>query len=155
MVAWVLVADGSRARLFSVSTYGTPWILLGEFEHAESRAKTVELDPTQWGRSKPSFGAGHRPAMEPKTSPRRVEQMHFAQDLKQRLADGLRQGSYRGLVLVAPPRFLGQLKAMLDPEVAKSLVRVIDKDYTRCDLAELRMRLGDLMHDTALAASRK
>jgi protein required for attachment to host cells len=145
MITWVLVADGSRARLFSASKYRAPWILLGKFDHAESRAKTIELDPTERGRSKPTLGAGHGPAMEPKTPPRQVEQIHFAHQLKDRLASGLRRGAYTELVLVAPPRFLGRLKARLDPEVAKSLVHVVDKDYTKCGVAELRQRLGELV----------
>jgi protein required for attachment to host cells len=149
-VTWVLVADGSRARLFSASKYHTPWILLGAFDHAESRAKAIDLDPTERGRSKSTLGAGNRPAMEPKTSPRQVEQIHFAKQLKDRLANGLRHGAYSGLVLVAPPRFLGRLKTRLNSEVAKSLVQAIDKNYTSYGVAELRERLGELVQGSTV-----
>jgi len=158
---WILVADGSRARLFSASKIPTPWILLDEFEHSESRAKTIELDPTERGRQKSSFGVGNRAAgsgaassraaMEPKTAPRRVEQIHFAQQLKDRLSDGLRHGAYSQLVLVAPPRFLGQLKAMLDPAVSKCVVRTVDKDYTKSNVAELVERLGEFVYGEEVA----
>ena len=92
-----------------------------------------------------------RPGQAPPTSHHRAEDPDFAKQLEDRLANGLRHGAYTALVLVAPPRFLGRLKTRLDSEVAKSLVQAVDKNYTRCGVAGLRERLGELIHgSTAL-----
>ncbi len=71
MKQWVLVADASRARIFSVPEKdGKPWTLEKEFEHPESRAKATDLTTDVPGRVKQSFGQGSRPAMEEPTDPK-------------------------------------------------------------------------------------
>jgi protein required for attachment to host cells len=151
MNAWILVADGSRARLFSASKRGEPWQLLEQFEHLETRERTADISPVERGTQKQSFGQG-RPAMEPKNSPREVEQMHFARKLADKVGDGLKHNSYAGLVLAAPPRFLGLLKGMLDAQAAKSVIATVDKDYTLADQREVVERLEDFVHGAAAAA---
>ena len=142
MDTWVLVADSSRARLFAASQRGKPWKLVESLEHPASRAKAADIDPTERGTQKQSFGFGS-PAMEPKNSPRRVEQLHFGEELAHKLDAGLKHGKYGALVLVAGPRFLGELKGMLDVQVSKCVIAAIDKDYTHLDERELIERLED------------
>ncbi|HVW38207.1 MAG TPA: host attachment protein [Pirellulales bacterium] len=142
MNTWILVADSSRARIFAASQRGKPWTLVADFEHPETRERTAEYSPTERGSQKQAFGYG-RPAMEPKTEPRRVEKGHFAEELADRLDTGLRQGEYGALVLVASPQFLGDLKGKLDKQVAKCVTGTIDKDYTHLNEREVVERLED------------
>ncbi len=151
MDAWILVADGSRARLFSASKRGEPWKLIEQFEHPETRERTGEITPTERGTQKQAFGSG-RPAMQPKMAPRDVEELHFAQQLRDKLVDGLKHNSYGGLVLVAPPKFLGQLKGMLDSQTSKCVVATVDKDYTQSNEKELMQRLEDAVHGVSAAS---
>lgn len=151
MNAWILVADGSRARLFSASKRGESWQLLETFEHLETRERTADISPVERGTQKQSFGQG-RPAMEARHSPRDVEQMHFAQQLADKLADGLKHNAYAGLVLAAPPKFLGLLKGMLDGQTAKSVIATVDKDYTLSNERELVERLEDVVHGVPAGA---
>lgn len=146
MDTWILVADASRGRLFSSPEKGKPWNLLQEFSHPASRAKNRDIDPKERGRAQQSFGAGHRPAMEPKTEPREVEAEHFAHELAHAVSEGVERRACSGVALVAPPHFLGQLKELLDPQAAKCLVATIDKDYTKSDVRELMTRLDDSVH---------
>ena len=142
MNTWILVADSSRARIFAASQRGKPWTLVANFEHPETRERTAEYSPTERGSQKQAFGYG-RPAMEPKTEPRRVEKGHFAEELASRLDKGLKQGEYGALVLVASPQFLGDLKGKLDKQVAKCVTGTIDKDYTQLNERELAERLEE------------
>ncbi len=150
MNAWILVADGSRARLFSAAKRGEPWQLIEQFEHAASRERTADISPVERGTQKQSMGHG-RPAMEARHSPRDVEHMHFAQQLADKLADGLKHNAYAGLVLAAPPKFLGLLKGTLDTQTSKCVTATVDKDYTLSDVRELVQRLEDVVHGAAAA----
>lgn len=149
MDTWILVADGSRGRLFSSPNKGQPWTLVQEFTHPASRAKNRDIDPKERGRAQQSFGAGHRPAMEPRTAPKEVEAEHFAHELANAMSDGVQRRACSAVALVAPPHFLGHLKDMLDPQAQKCLVAAIDKDYTMSDSRELISRLDDAVHPSS------
>lgn len=146
MDTWILVADASRGRIFASSKKGTSWKLVEERDHPESRMKNREINMKEQGRTRQSFGAGHRPAMEPDTEPKEVEAEHFAHELAQRASDGLKHNAFSGLVLVAPPHFLGLLKDSLDPQASKHLLATVDKDYTDSDVGELMTRLDEVVH---------
>jgi protein required for attachment to host cells len=81
--------------------------------------------------------------MQPDTTPKEAEFEHFAQQLADMLNKGTSQRSFDGLVLVAPPHFLGLLRNRLSSEVEKRLLRVVHKDYTSLDSREARSRLED------------
>ncbi len=93
-----------------------------------------------------SFGAGHRPAMEPRTEAKEVEAEHFAHELAHALSEGVQRRACSSVALVAPPHFLGHLKSMLDAQTQKHVVAAIGKDYTGSNLAELMTRLDDAVH---------
>ncbi|HUY91868.1 MAG TPA: host attachment protein [Pirellulales bacterium] len=144
MDTWILVADSSRARLFAASQRGKPWNLVEELRHPESRERTAEIDPTERGMQRQSFGYGS-PAMEAKTAPRLVEHHHFAEELARKLDAGLKHGDYGALVIAASPKFLGHLKGILDKQVVKCITAAIDKDYTNLDERELAEQLEEMV----------
>lgn len=146
MDTWILVADASRARIFATGKKGQPWKLVEDFEHPESRMKNRELDPMEQGRTQQSFGAGHRPRMEPRTPPQQVEKEHFAQQLANALSKAVVEGACSCLVLVAPPAFLGDLRTMLSDHAAKCVSATVAKDYTGSDARELASRLDEVVH---------
>lgn len=146
MDTWIVVADASRGRIFASSKKGAPWKLLDERDHPESRMKNRDINMKEQGRTRQSFGAGHRPRMEPDTEPKEVEAEHFAHELAERLSDGMKQRACSGLVLVAPPHFLGILRNSLDAQTSKCLAAAVDKDYTDSDVRELMTRLDAVVY---------
>lgn len=155
MDKWVLVADASRARIFSPAKPGKPWRLIEELEHQESRMKNRELDPKEQGRQRQSAGMAHRPRMEPRTAPQQVEKNHFAQQLADKLSQAVVDGDCTSLVLVAPPHFLGQLKNTLSDRACKSVSATVGKDYTGSDARELASRLDEVVNGQSLPGSRR
>jgi protein required for attachment to host cells len=137
-ITWVLVTDASRARIFEVNARAKGWKLVRELAHPESRAH---------GRDIVSDKAGHTnlSAMEPPTPPKEVEAEHFAGDLAAQLTRGLGPSGYSRLVLVAPPHFLGLLRARLPAQVQKRVSASLDKDYTLVEARDLPKRLADLV----------
>ncbi|MEX2118682.1 MAG: host attachment protein [Pirellulales bacterium] len=146
MTTWILVADGSRARIFSSEAPGSRWKLVNEFDHPPSRAKGVDLETDDRGRQRQSFGVGNRPAMEPTTAPKVVEADRFARELAQALDDAFNRREFDALALVAAPEFLGRLRSALTSQVAKQVVASIDKDYNGSDARELARRLDEAVH---------
>ena len=146
MDTWIVVADASRGRIFASSKKGSPWKLVDERDHPESRMKNRDINMKEQGRTRQSFGAGHRPRMEPDTEPKEVEAEHFAHELAERLSDGMKQQACSGVVLVAPPHFLGLLKNSLDAQTSKFLAASVDKDYTDSDVRELMTRLDAVVY---------
>jgi len=68
---WVLIADSSKARLYSVADRGKPWTLLDEYQHPASRVSEGGLVSDQPGRTHGGgIGKGARSAMESKTAPK-------------------------------------------------------------------------------------
>jgi protein required for attachment to host cells len=137
MKQWILVADASRARIFSVPENNKPWQLERELEHPNSRAKATDLTTDVPGRVKQSFGAGSRPAMEDPTDPKEIEAQAFARSLAAELEKGLNQNRFERVTLVAPPHFLGLLRGTVSEQVVKRIQHSVNKDYTLLPAREL------------------
>jgi protein required for attachment to host cells len=140
---WVLVCDASRGRLFEVPEPAAPWKLLEVFTHDESRARDEDLVSDRQGTRSPEGGSSHHNAMAPTSDPKKVEKAHFSHQLGKMLDQAMRSNKFRAWVLVAPPQFLGMLRAELTPELQKHLVSTVDKDLTHMSEAELTEKLRD------------
>lgn len=147
MKQWVLVADASRARIFSIPENNKPqkplpWVLEKEFDHPEGRARATELTTDVPGRVKQSFGANSRPAMEEPTDPKEVEAQSFARQLAESLEQGLNRNKFERITLVAPPHFLGLLRGAVNEQVSKRIHQSVNKDLTLLPARELPEHLG-------------
>jgi protein required for attachment to host cells len=145
MTAWILVSDAGRAKLFSAELREDDWSLVKSFEHPEGRELSREINPTSPpGRAEQSKApGGPRTALDPRTWPKEAEAERFAQQLGSYLQDAIARRQFDYLVLVAPPHFLGTLKAALGRQAARHLRATVDKDLSTLDAAELRRRLVD------------
>ncbi|HEV2970026.1 MAG TPA: host attachment protein [Pirellulales bacterium] len=144
----ILVADASRARVFSVpenNKPNQPWLLKKELDHPASRAKATDLTTDVPGRVRQSFGAGSRPAMDDPTDPKEVEAQAFARSLAEFLEQGFNHNRFEQLVLVAPPHFLGLLRETVSEQVANRIRHSINKDYTQLPARDLpsHIKLGE------------
>jgi protein required for attachment to host cells len=140
---WILIADASRARLFSTAGKQQPWSLVREFSHPESAAKVSDIMADKAGRVQQRVASGTRSGMEAPTSPKETEARRFAHELATELQRSHGRNSYARLVLVAPPQFLGLLRAELSAPVMKCVVSTVDKDLTQVNDRELPQRLRD------------
>jgi protein required for attachment to host cells len=111
---WILIGDGSHARLFAADDAAQPWQLVRKIDREHSREKTDRND---------SHGDHGEEG--------------FARKLAGELETGREEGMFTRLVLVAAPKFLGQLRAELHAPLAATVVKSFDSDYTH-------MAQGDL-----------
>ena len=142
---WILVADASRARIFSHDKK-SGYRMVQAFTHPESRVKRMDLMADDRGRKSMGVaggGYGH-PAAEPDTDPKEVEHEKFARELGGELERGLNEHLFEELVVVAPPHFLGLVKGSMPEQVQKRLVDTLSKDFAQLDGEELIARLGEM-----------
>lgn len=138
---WVLVANASRARLFSAdpSRKDKEWKLVSELQHPESRAAGHELLADRPGTARQSGmgGAG----LAPHNDPKEVEAKKFAHELSKTLSKAVDEHAFEKIVLVAPPHFLGLLRAELEHKVEKRVGASHGKDYHELNVRELAERI--------------
>jgi protein required for attachment to host cells len=69
----------------------------------------------------------------------------FAQDLIERLERGRLEHAFERVVLVAPPKLLGALRAALPEQLRALVVAVLPKDLPRSDGETVREQLSELV----------
>ncbi|MES2839612.1 MAG: host attachment protein [Pseudomonadota bacterium] len=140
---WILVANGSLARIFSRTSTSDPLVALETIDFPGGRLKGSELERDRQGheRSDNSSAATH---FEPHTSTRKKVLHQFAHELAERLEEGLVDGEYETFWLTASNPFLGELKAALSRPVSARLQWTHDADFTGLDVGTLESRLREL-----------
>ncbi|MET0341455.1 MAG: host attachment protein [Polyangiales bacterium] len=132
----VLVAHDAGARSFENRGPGKGLIQLSSVDFEDGRRHTGELSADRSGR-RGAQGA-HEPEQDPKTHA--IE--YFAKELARDLGRALREGAFTQLVLVAPPRFLGLLRAELDVLLQRAVIATVPKALPRATTAELCAQLA-------------
>jgi len=143
-VTWVLIAHRSGARLFEHKGRSTGLVLLHDIPHPEGRLKNGEINADKHGRAFDSRGAG-RHAMSTSQEPVDHVAEAFARDLCQRLEQGANANRYERLVLVASPRFLGDLRGCLGDNTRARLLHTLHKDLSGINDRELPSHLSDVL----------
>lgn len=142
---WVMVADSGRARLFIADEHVTRLIpaelpeLSVEVHH---HARDLKSDHP--GRSFSSAGGGARQAIEPHHDYHKLEKHNFAAAVAHSLNCAYASGEFNQLVLVVPPRTLGELRKMLGDGV-QARMKVIAKDLAKATVDQLWTEVASLV----------
>lgn len=141
----ILIANAATARLFSHDPADGSWQTLASLEHPSSRRKASELGDSRSGHG----SADTRPggiAFDPRLDAKHKEQLHFADELAQRVEEELAGGRFGHFVLFSSSPFLGEFKQRLGPQAAKALQAAVDADLTAFPLDEVRRRVDAALH---------
>lgn len=140
---WILIADGAHARVFANKGPGKGIELVEGKIDADHRP-THEIVADRLGRTHESVGAT-RHAIAAEHDPHRELKHDFAVSLARMLDQRRSEHAYDRLVIVAPPKTLGDLREALPPAV-RALVRAeLDKDLTKTPVAELPGHLAAVL----------
>lgn len=142
MKNWVVVANAARARVLEETGQPGVYVHRADLVHPASRQKGMALGSDRPGHVE---SLGHNTgssAYQPRTDPRQREHKHFAHELAATLNQGVAAGQCAGLVLVASNPFLGELKAQLDEQATKRLLRTVASDFTTLGDDEVARRLS-------------
>ena len=141
---YVLIADGARARLF-VTQKGIEGLRPAlDQEFIGTNLPSREIGSDRPGRSFSSAGSG-RHAMEPPTDPHRYEERAFIRDVAGIIEQALQRGEFQHLIVVAPPKAMGDLRAEFSAELRKRVTAEVAKDLTKVPIHDLAKHLQDVI----------
>ena len=143
-VTWILIADGARARLLEHKGRGIKLYPALDRQFVADNRPSGDLATDKSGRTFDSAGQG-RHGMEPPTDPHRHEQQMFARSLAQILEEQRLKKKYDQLVIVAPPKTLGDLREALTKSVSDQVTGELNKDLTKISIHDLPDHLSGLI----------
>lgn len=135
-VAWILVADRARARIFQCE-----WPLNSKLEeietlvHPEGQAREHEVLTDGPGRFAEAAAGPH--TGEKRTDHRHRTAIDFAHVVAERLEKGRVSNTFGHLIVVAPALYLGVLRQTVSGPLAKLIECEIAKDFTQLPAREL------------------
>jgi protein required for attachment to host cells len=136
---WVFVGDGRKALL--LRNEGDPDLL-------DLRRIEVREDDNPPSREQGSDGPGRsgvnigpRSAIDT-TDWHALEEERFAAAVAQRLNGAAEEGQFEHIVIVAPPKVLGELRQQFSKKLQGKILAEIDKDLTHHTFPEIAKVLG-------------
>jgi len=124
----VVVADESKAVLYSRERLRGPLLEQRTFENEAARLKNDDIIADRGGRAFDSHGQGRHTMTAEKTDPKQHLAEGFARQVAEYISGEFHKGALRGYALVAAPRFLGTLRAQLSSRVPDEPYATVDKN---------------------------
>ncbi len=138
---YVLVADGTRARVFVADKPKGPLREIDDLVHPEGRLHARDLTSDSPGRTHDRAGQG-RHAMEEPTDPKHAEHLVFARQIAQYFKDLHAREPDMQIVLVAGAGLRGMLHKQFDKQTMRAISREVDKNIAHLNGDEISKRLG-------------
>jgi len=123
---WIVVADGSGARLF----------------HNVGNGAKVSLKQQQLLEPKDLEDDGPSGSRPPESSEKSTDEATFAKQLANRLNAAALAQEYDHLVLMADPQTLGQLRPQLHSEATRRIVKEVAKTFTNSPVGDIEAALN-------------
>jgi len=140
---WILVADRSRARLFTIERPRGPLIDLSNHDNPDARRHERDLVTDKPGRESDAGGPGRSAFEGPSAKEGSAER--FARELADMLEKGRAEGRFKCLYLVAAPHFLGTLREAIDGVTYRCVDHEIAKDVVHEGAERIRKHLPERM----------
>ncbi|MEN8170155.1 MAG: host attachment protein [Pseudomonadota bacterium] len=142
---WLLIANGSEARLFETEFRPKTLTLIQEIKHPESREKGAELASDKSGHYQgdaKGTGGSTQGSFSEATDPKEYEMERFAGELVKTLEAGRNANSFQHLIVASSPKFHGLLNKKMNGHISKLVEKHINKDLTSLKEAELLGRIN-------------
>ncbi len=141
---WIFIGDGSRARIVENDGPGK-----GLQPALDKEFKLPQMRTGEMGADRPStrggMGGQLRHGVEPKTDWHEQEKESFAREMADMLTEAAGKKQFDRLVLVAPPAFLGAMRAKLGAAAQDLISGELAKDLTHVSLHDLPGHLEDTL----------
>lgn len=133
---WIIVAESSRARIFSLVSKHEPLVELEDLLNPSARVHESELASDAPGRTVGSGGIQH--ALESEVSPKDAAADAFAKQIADKIDHARGSGEVGEILLAASPKFLGLLKGHLTEQSERLVSASLDKDLVEMGESEIR-----------------
>lgn len=141
---WILIADATRARILKNDGPGRGIETVEGLVFRSENRKLGDIMADRPGRAFASTGS-RRHGLEYGADAVREDERAFAKSLVSVLQKALGRKEYDQLVLVAPSKMLGELRAALPDQVKASVHAEIGKDLTQIPNPDLPKHLADVL----------
>ena len=139
---WILVADGSRAKVYESPGHGSA---LREIFHEEAAAlRTREIVSDRGGRRGDTVGGG-RHDVGTSSDPQRHNERAFARHVCEFLDRAAGERAFDRLILTAAPATLGDIRDLLSKASRARVAAELDKDLVSVAPGELAGRLAEIV----------
>lgn len=140
---WIVVADGGRAHIIAVDHDAEGTHLNTVHEMIADNRSSQEIASDKPGRGSGNLGGnGQRHAMPPSTDPHEHAQKEFVDDVVEYLSDKRNHNKFENLIVIAPPKVMGEVRTKAPKPLAEAIEGEITKDLTKIPLAELPKHLS-------------
>lgn len=141
--AWVLIADGEKALFLKNLTDSEDPHLEVVRKEEQDNPKDIDQSANRPGRMQDT-GVGQRSALDD-TDWHELAKERFADDLADLLYKQAHRHKFDEIVLIAPPKTLGELRQKLHKEVADKVIAEVPKTLTNHPLDEIEAHVtGDI-----------
>ncbi len=140
---WIVMADGSRARIVTKRVDAPGFDVIEELAAEEARTPSREIGSDRPGRVQESGYSG-RHGIEPRHDPHQDAKSAFTQQVADELNRAAAENRFDVLILFAPPHVLGELRPALNDIARDKLKGEAAKDLTKLPIAELDAHLDAL-----------
>lgn len=147
---WIVSANASRARFFSQASVRAPLDEVSSMINGAVRLRAADLETDGLGqrsatKSQHNTGAtAQASGYQPNQTPAEHQTELFAREVADYLCRAQQEQRFRDLCLVASPGFLGELRKLLDKQVASQISFELNKDYTQLSPEQLREQIEAL-----------
>lgn len=141
MSVWVLIADAARGRLFSLDRANKRLIEIDNFVNPKARLLEHSLSSDAPGRSYDREGSG-RHIIENKTSKKDYISNIFAKQIAENIKKKYNLKKFYRIIVVAPPKMLGNIERQLSSLKYKNASIFIAKDLSRFTSREIYKNLS-------------
>ena len=141
-LTWLVVADNSKARIFSVDSRMGPIEEIESIVHSEARMHEQNMTSDLPGRSNGKGGAGGH-AYQDEVSPKEQENINFARKIANELDAARKNNKFKQFILVAAPGFLGNLRNQLNTQTQKLACFELAKNLSSLNAKEIREHLPE------------
>jgi len=140
----IVVADSSRARIFTVDTAHSPLNEIETIVHPEGRMHEQDMVSDSPGKAAGKGGGGDH-AFQEKIEPKEQELITFAIRIADYLESARKANQLKKLVIIAAPEFLGELRKHLSAETNEKIVYELDKNIAHHSEEDIRKHLSQFL----------
>ena len=140
----IVVADSTRARIFTVDTARSPLNEIETMVHPEGRIHEKNMVSDLPGKESGKGGGGDH-AFQEIIEPKKHEMTVFAKRISDYLDDTRKTNNLKNLVIIAAPALLGELRAHLSAATGEKVVFELDKNLAHHNEDDIRKHLSKFL----------
>jgi len=139
--AWILIADSSKARIFTAENSVAELIEIESLTHSESRLLDQALTSDLAGKANVGQSTSGHTYVGEVGSKRARDELIFAKQVTQHLCHELNLNKFEHLFVVASPAFLGVLRRACSSQLKKHIAFSLNKNVVTKTPEQIRTYL--------------